>query len=52
MLGAIFLQQIQQGMWNTLPALGFLWVSLYSFTLGSGRFGLDYLITKKRANEK
>ena len=51
MVGAIFLQQIQQGMWNTLPALGFLWVSLYSLTLGSGRFGLDYLITKKRTNE-
>jgi len=52
MLGAIFLQQIQQGMWNTLPALGFLWVSLYSLLLGSGRFGLDYLIFKKRTNEK
>lgn len=46
MLGAIFLQQIQQGMWNTLPALGFLWVSLYALTLGSGRFGLDYLFSK------
>ena len=52
MLGAIFLQQLQQGMWNTLPALGFLWVSLYSLALGSGRFGLDYLILKKRTNEK
>ena len=52
MCGAIFLQQIQQGMWNTLPALGFLWVSLYSLTLGSGRFGIDYLITKKGTNEK
>ena len=48
MFGAIFLQQIQQGMWNTLPALGFLWVSLYSMILGSGRFGIDYLITYKR----
>lgn len=47
MLVAIFLQQIQNGLWNTLPALGFLWVSLYSMILGSGRFGLDYLITKK-----
>lgn len=52
MCGAIFLQQIQQGMWNTLPALGFLWVSLYTLTLGSGRFGLDYLISKKWNNEK
>lgn len=47
MLGAIFLQQIHAGMWNMLPALGFLWVSLYSLTLGSGRFGIDYLLFKK-----
>jgi putative oxidoreductase len=52
MLGAIFLQQIHQGMWNVLPALGFLWVSLYTLILGSGRFGLDYLISKKSKNEK
>ncbi len=51
MSGAIFLQQINQGMWNTLPALGFLWVSLYSLVLGSGRFGVDYLISKKNENE-
>jgi putative oxidoreductase len=44
---AIFLQQIQQGMWNTLPALGFLWVSVYCLVIGSGRFGLDYLLSKK-----
>lgn len=46
MFVAIFMQQMQEGMWNTLPALGFLWVSLYSLTVGSGRFGLDYLIVK------
>lgn len=52
MLGAIVLQQIDQGIWNTLPALGFFWVCLYSLILGSGRFGIDYLITIKRTNEK
>lgn len=52
MLGAIFLQQMNEGIWNTLPALGFLWVSLYAFTLGSGRFGIDYLIAKKQTDEK
>lgn len=46
MLGAVFLQQIEQGMWNTLPALGFLWVSLYTLIMGSGRFGIDSLISK------
>jgi putative oxidoreductase len=52
MAGAIFLQQIQNGMWSTLPALGFLWVSLYTMISGSGRFGIDYLISKNGSNEK
>lgn len=47
MLVAIFMQQIQNGMWNCLPALGFLWVSLFTMILGSGRFGVDYFISKK-----
>ncbi len=51
MLVAIFMQQIHQGLWNTLPALGFLWVSLYTLVLGSGRFGIDYLISKNWNNE-
>jgi len=46
MLVAIFLQQIDNGVWNMLPALGFLWVGIYSLINGSGRFGLDYLIVK------
>jgi putative oxidoreductase len=48
MLVAIFCQQIQQGVWNTLPAAGILWVAIYNLILGSGRFGLDYVLTKKR----
>jgi putative oxidoreductase len=52
MFGAIFLQQINEGMWATLPALGFLWVSLYTLILGSGRFGIDYLIAKIKKDEK
>ncbi len=48
MLVAIFMQQIQNGIWNTLPALGFLWVSLYTLILGSGRFGIDFLISKNK----
>jgi putative oxidoreductase len=44
MLTAIFMQQISQGLWNALPAIGFLWVMLYTFVLGSGRLGLDYWI--------
>jgi putative oxidoreductase len=47
MLVAIFMQQMQQGTWNMLPAMGFAWVSLMGMVLGSGRFGLDYFISKK-----
>jgi putative oxidoreductase len=47
MLVAIFMQQIQNGLWNCLPAMGFLWIGLFYTILGSGRFGLDYLLTKK-----
>jgi putative oxidoreductase len=47
MLVAIFMQQINNGLWNCLPALGFLWIGLFYTILGSGRFGLDYLLTKK-----
>lgn len=47
MLVAIFLQQIDNGIWNMLPALGFLWVGIYSLINGSGRFGLDHLIIQR-----
>lgn len=50
MLVAIFMQQIQNGLWNCLPAMGFLWVSFFSLIIGSGRFGLDYLFTNKTKN--
>ncbi len=46
MLVAAFLQQLGNGAWNMLPAIGFGWVSLYSLVMGSGRFGIDYLIAK------
>lgn len=47
MLVAIVCQQMQQGVWNTLPAAGFMWVALHNLILGSGRFGLDYVLAKK-----
>ncbi len=49
MLVAIFMQQIQNGLWNCLPAMGFLWIGLFNLMLGSGRFGIDYLLTKNKA---
>ena len=48
MLVAIFLQKWDQGIWGKLPALGFLWIAIYGMVLGSGKFGIDYLITKKK----
>jgi putative oxidoreductase len=51
MLVAVFLQQAGQ-MWNMLPAIGFAWVALFNMVTGSGRFGIDYLITKNNNNEK
>ncbi|MBN8565742.1 MAG: DoxX family membrane protein [Flavobacteriales bacterium] len=50
MLVAIFMQQINNGMWNCLPAMGFLWVALFYFILGSGRLGCDYLLTGKKSS--
>lgn len=47
MFVAVFFQQFNQGTWNMLPAMGIMWVSLFYSILGSGRFGIDYLITKK-----
>ena len=47
MLVAIFLQKWGQGTWGMLPAMGFLWIAMYNLYLGSGRFGVDYLISKK-----
>lgn len=47
MLVAIFLQKWNGPIWNMLPAMSFLWVAIYNLILGSGRFGVDFLITKK-----
>ena len=47
MLVAILCQKINGPLWNMLPAMSFLWVALYNMFLGSGRFGLDNLISKK-----
>jgi putative oxidoreductase len=46
---AIFLQQSHNGLWNMLPGMGFMWVSMFYMIVGSGRFGFDYLLAKKGA---
>ena len=51
MLTAIFLQKwpevIQYGSsWPILPALGFLWIAMYCAVLGSGKYGLDFLLAQ------
>jgi putative oxidoreductase len=49
MLVAVFGQQWGNGMWQMLPATGFIWVGLYSLVLGAGRFSLDHLLTARYA---
>ena len=53
MLTAIFLQKWPDAMeygssWPLLPALGFLWIALYSMVLGSGKFGIDYVVSRNK----
>lgn len=47
MLVAILFQKWGEGTWGMLPAFGFLWISMYHLYLGSGRFGIDYLIARR-----
>ena len=47
MLVAIFMQQMNNGIWNCLPAMGFIWVAIHNLITGSGRFGIDFLLTNK-----
>ncbi len=54
MLTAIFLQKwpdaIEYGStWPLLPAAGFLWISLNAIMFGSGKFGIDALLSKRLA---
>ncbi len=47
MMVAIFFQKADTELWEKLPAMGFLWISVFYMVIGSGRFGLDYLISKR-----
>lgn len=47
MFVAVFFQQMNNGMWNMMPGMGYLWISLFYMVIGSGRFGLDHLISNK-----
>jgi putative oxidoreductase len=47
MIVAIFFQKWGGEVWEMLPAMGFLWVSIHAIVMGSGRFGIDHLISKQ-----
>jgi putative oxidoreductase len=51
MLVAIFFQKWNGELWEKLPAMGFLWIGLYAMALGSGRFGIDNLISRRFLNK-
>jgi putative oxidoreductase len=50
MLVAIFFQKWGGEVWEMLPAMGFLWIGLYAIVMGSGRIGIDHLISKNLKN--
>lgn len=57
MLTAILLQKWPEVMeygssWPALPAAGFLWIALYCIVLGSGKIGLDHVLSKKMYKNK
>ena len=47
MIVAVFFQHSHSEMWNMLPGMGFLWLSMIYVVLGSGRFGIDHLFYNK-----
>jgi putative oxidoreductase len=51
MLVAIFFQKWGGEVWEMLPAMGFLWISIFAVVMGSGRFGIDHFITQKLFNK-
>ncbi|AWA31440.1 DoxX family protein [Flavobacterium magnum] len=52
MIVAAFIQHGGETLWNMLPAMAFLFVALFNMVLGSGRFGLDYLLTAKKSSDE
>jgi putative oxidoreductase len=47
MFVAAFFQQIENGFWNMMPSIGYIWISLFYMIIGSGRFGIDNYISSK-----
>jgi len=50
MLVATFFQKWGGPVWEMLPALGFLWVAMTGMAIGSGKIGLDHLLSKWISN--
>lgn len=47
MLVVVFIHQMQNGLWNMLPGMGIMFISIFGMVIGSGRFGIDHLLSKK-----
>jgi hypothetical protein len=47
MIVVVFVHQIQYGYWNMMPGMGILWISVICMVTGSGKLGIDFLISKK-----
>ncbi len=48
MVVVVFVHQMQYGLWNMMPGMGIMWIALLGMVTGSGRFGVDYLISKRK----
>ncbi len=46
MLVVVFIHLIQYGFLNMLPGMVIMWIAILILIMGSGRFCIDYLITK------
>jgi putative oxidoreductase len=49
MLVAVLLQKADAELWEKLPSMGFIWIACHAMALGSGRFGLDFLLFKPKS---
>lgn len=51
MIVIVFIHQFKYGLWNMMPGMGIMWIALITLIMGSGKLGIDYIITKKITNE-
>jgi putative oxidoreductase len=51
MIVIVFIHQMKFGLWNMMPGMGIMWIAFITLAIGSGRWGIDYFISKINTNE-